>query len=55
MLVCLDVPTMAGPEAYIGHAGKLFNEAGELTNDSSREFFTRFMASFERWVARNAG
>jgi chromate reductase, NAD(P)H dehydrogenase (quinone) len=55
MLVCLNVPTMAGPEAYIGNAGKLFDEAGNLTNDSTREFLTNFMMSFARWVDKNAG
>jgi chromate reductase, NAD(P)H dehydrogenase (quinone) len=55
MLVCLNVPAMAGPEAYVGHAAKLFDEVGNLTNDSTRDFFTKFMASFARWVDRNAG
>ncbi len=50
MLVCLNVPAMAGPEAYIGNVGKLFDDQGALINDSTREFLTKFMARFERWV-----
>jgi chromate reductase len=50
MLVFLDVPTMQQPEAYIGGASKLFDPAGNLTNDSTREFLTKFAESFARWV-----
>jgi len=50
MLVFLDVPTMQQPEAYIGGAGKLFDAAGNLTNDSTREFLAKFAESFARWV-----
>ena len=53
MLVCLNVPAMAGPEAYIGHAGKLYDEQGTLTNDSTRDFFRKFMTDFAHWVDRN--
>lgn len=50
MLVFLDVPTMQQPEAYIGGANKLFDPAGNLTNDSTREFLTKFAESFARWI-----
>ena len=53
-LVYVNVPTMQQPEAYISGAAKLFDEAGTLV-ESSREFFTRFMAAFGEWVERNAG
>ena len=49
-LICLNVPTMAGPEAYVGNAAKLFDEAGQLNNDSTKEFLTKFMESFDRWI-----
>jgi chromate reductase len=52
MLVCLNVPAMAGPEAYIGNVGKLFDETGVLVNESTKGFLTTFMTSFEQWVAR---
>jgi chromate reductase, NAD(P)H dehydrogenase (quinone) len=53
-LVYVNVPTMQQPEAYVSNAAKLFDAAGTLTDDKSREIFTRFMASFADWVARNA-
>lgn len=50
MLVALNVPTMQQPEAYIGGAGKLFDAAGNLTNDSTRDFLKTFADSFASWV-----
>ncbi len=53
-LVTLNVPTMAQPEAYIGKAATLFDAAGALTDDSTREFLAKFAAAFAQWVDRNA-
>jgi len=50
MLVFLNVPTMQQPEAYIGGAAKLFDESGNLTNDSTRQFLQNFVDSFARWI-----
>jgi chromate reductase len=44
------VATMPHPEAYIGNAGELFDEAGELVNAGTREFLTAFMAAFQTWI-----
>ncbi len=52
-LVFLNIPTMPQPEAYIGNADKLFDEKGNLINDSTREFITKFMQAFAEWIARN--
>jgi chromate reductase, NAD(P)H dehydrogenase (quinone) len=52
MLVFLDMPAMQQPEAYIGGAGKLFNESGELVVDSTRQFLATFMTAFAAWVER---
>jgi chromate reductase len=41
---------MAHPEAYLSTAGALFDEAGELVNDSSREFLSGFMLAFKAWI-----
>src|SRR4029079_17091313 len=49
-LVFLDVPTMQQPEAYIGGASKLFDDAGILTNDSTRQFLKAFIDAFARWI-----
>jgi chromate reductase, NAD(P)H dehydrogenase (quinone) len=49
-LVFLNVPTMQQPEAYIGHADKLFDEQGKLVNDGTRKFLQGFMQAFANWV-----
>ena len=49
-LVFLNVPTMQQPEAYIGGAAKLFDESGNLTNDSTREFLQNFVDAFAKWI-----
>lgn len=45
---------MAQPEAYIGGAAELFNDKGQLTNDSTKDFLKSFMEAFEKWVDTNA-
>jgi chromate reductase, NAD(P)H dehydrogenase (quinone) len=52
-LVFLNVPAMQQPEAYIGNAANLFDESGNLANDSIREFITKFMRAFAAWVKTN--
>ena len=49
-LVFLNVPTMQQPEAYVGHADKLFDEQGKLVNDGTRKFLQAFMQAFANWV-----
>jgi hypothetical protein len=45
--------TMPQPEAYIGNAANLFDEGGNLVNDSTREFVARYMHAFAAWVETN--
>jgi chromate reductase len=52
-LVFLNVPAMAQPEAYIGNAGKLFNEKNEIVVDETREFVKKFLEAFAKWIERN--
>ena len=52
-LVFLNVPAMAQPEAYIGHADKLFDADGKLINESTEKFLKNFLAAFEKWIAAN--
>ncbi|HZC17792.1 MAG TPA: NAD(P)H-dependent oxidoreductase [Caulobacteraceae bacterium] len=54
-LVFLDVPAMQQPEAYIGGAAGLFDEAGNVVNDGTKTFLTRFMAAFAAWIGANGG
>jgi chromate reductase len=50
MLVFLNVPTMQQPEAYIGGVAKMFDDAGNLTNDSTKQFLKAFADAFARWI-----
>jgi chromate reductase, NAD(P)H dehydrogenase (quinone) len=50
MLVFLNVPTLQQPEAYIGGADKLFDNGGNLTNESTREFLRKFAEAFGAWI-----
>ena len=52
-LVFLNVPTLQQPEAYIGHAAKLFDDGGNLAKDDTREFLQKFIAAFAAWIERN--
>src|SRR3954452_13675407 len=52
-LVFLNVPAMQQPEAYIGHADKLFDANGKLANDDTRKFLQQFMQAFAAWIAAN--
>ena len=54
-LVFLNVPTMQQPEAYVGGAAALFDEAGALVNENTKTFFTRFMRAFAAWIEANSG
>lgn len=47
------MPAMAQPEAYVGHAGDLFDDTGALTNAATREFLTAFMQAFAAWMKRH--
>lgn len=51
-LVFLDMPAMQQPEAYIGNAAALFDDKGNLTNESTTVFLRNFMRSFEHWIDR---
>jgi chromate reductase, NAD(P)H dehydrogenase (quinone) len=52
--VFLDMPAMQQPEAYIGGAAAMFDEAGALINESTRGFMQKFLQAFEQWIERNA-
>ena len=52
-LVFLNVPALPQPEAYIGGAAKLFDEAGKLANPGTREFLQKFMQAFAAWIDAN--
>jgi len=51
-LVFLDVPAMQQPEAYIGGAAQLFDDAGNITNEKTLKFLRGFMEAFAAWIAK---
>jgi chromate reductase len=53
-LVFLDVPVLQQPEAYVGGAATLFDEAGEIANPGTHDFIVKFMAAFAAWVETHA-
>lgn len=53
MLVFLNMPAMAQPEAYIGGIAKQF-DGDTLTNDSTKAFLQTFIDAFATWVERHA-
>ena len=53
MMVFLNVPMLQQPEAYVGGAANLFDDKGNLTNPSTREFMGKFMQAFAAWIERH--
>lgn len=53
-LVFLDVPTLQQPEAYIGGAASLFDDAGDIAKEDTRKFLTKFLTAFGAWIEANA-
>ncbi len=45
-LAFLNMPVLAQPEAYISNAMSLYDAEGKLTDESTKEFFGRFMQAF---------
>lgn len=54
-LVFLDVDVLQQPEAYIGGVGQLFDAAGKVTNDTSRDFLRKFAEAFIKWIEARPG
>lgn len=52
-LVFLNVPAMQQPEAYLGGVATMFDAAGTLTNDVTREVLQKFIQAYAAWVERN--
>ncbi len=51
-LVFLNMPTMAQPEAYIGGAGDMFDEAGAIKKPDTAKFMSTFLEKFATWIDR---
>ena len=50
--VFLNVPLLQH-EAYLGNAHKLFDDAGQLTSESTKEFLAKFLERFATWIESN--
>jgi chromate reductase len=53
-LVFLDMPVLQQPEAYVGGAGDLFDEPGELKKAETKTFLDNFLAAFAAWIEKTA-
>jgi chromate reductase len=54
MMVFLNVPMMAQPEAYVGGAAQKFDAEGKLADESTRAFMKKFLDAFAAWIEKNA-
>lgn len=50
VLVTLNMPTLQQPEAYVGHANRLFDNDGVLVREDTRVFFRLSSARFAGWI-----
>jgi chromate reductase len=53
-MVFLNAPCLQQPEVYLSYVDKLFDDKGQLTNQSTRDFLTKFMETYATWVKTNA-
>jgi len=49
-MVFLNVAMLQQPEAYVGNAGKLFDDQGSLANDDTKKFLEKFLQGFADWI-----
>jgi chromate reductase len=52
-LVFLNMPTVNQPETYVGSVSAMFDEAGELINEPTREFLTGFGQVFANGIEKH--
>lgn len=53
-LVFLDMPILQQPEAYVGGAFGLFDDAGRLISPDTEAFFRTFIDKFASWIERSS-
>jgi chromate reductase len=53
--VLTDTPVMQQPELLVNYAREKFDASGALTDDSTRQLLTRFLARFAAWVRHHQG
>lgn len=50
----LGMPLMAQPEVYLHYKAEDFDEMHNVANPKTKEFFEKFLNSFEEWIRRTA-
>jgi chromate reductase len=50
-LVFLNMPCLQQPEVYLAHVDKSLDEAGNVTNEDTKKYLTKFITAFAAWVA----
>jgi chromate reductase len=53
VLMYVNMPTLQQPEFYLEKAGQKFNDAGELTDEHTREKIAEFWGAFMYWIQKN--
>jgi chromate reductase len=53
ILAYLDVPTLGQPEAFIQHKDGLFDDAGNIGNEGTRQFLQKWVDAYAAWVRRH--
>jgi NAD(P)H-dependent FMN reductase/ketosteroid isomerase-like protein len=49
--VFLNMPVLQQPEAYVGKAGELLDQAGQVKDADTDQLFKKFMQAFAQWIA----
>jgi chromate reductase len=49
-MVFLNIPLLQQPEVYLSNIAGLFNDRGELIDQSTKDFLQTFTDAFARWV-----
>ena len=52
VLMYLNMPALQQPEFYVERASEKFNEAGELTDEHTKEKITEFWTAFTVWAEK---
>ena len=55
MLVCLNMPVVQQPEAYLGNTATLLDENGKVTNEGTVQFLQSFVDTFVDLIKRYQG
>ena len=51
-LMFLNIAILQQPEAYAGGVGDAFDDKGDLTKESLRDFLGAYMTAFAAWIAQ---